>query len=387
MMKIAIIGASDFQNPLILKAKERGIETHVFAWAAGDIGEHTADFFYPISIIEKDKILDQCRIIGIDGIASIGSDLANITVAYVAKSLGLVANSIECVICSTDKHRMRRAFEEAGDPSPRSIMVDNFDDRAADGFAYPVIVKPVDRSGSRGIVKVERPSDLPAAISVARTESFGGGVLIEEFAEGREFSVEYLSWQGSHRFLAVTEKFTTGAPHFIEMGHLQPARIGIDDQARIRSVVEHALDTLGIQYGASHAEIKISDEGEINIIEIGSRMGGDCIGSDLVELSTGYDYVNAVIDVALGIEPLDCFVDGGCGAAAIRFVFSDEDIRVLSELKRDNPAFIRHVSSMGELEAPITDSSKRCGFFIFASDRLETIESYLPKSLERGRQV
>lgn len=120
--RLAIIGASDFQNPLILAAKKRGIETHVFAWAAGDIGESTADFFYPISITDIDAITEKCRQLGVDGVASIGSDLANITVAAVADKLGLTANSVQCVQASTNKAKMRQTFAEAGDPSPRFMQ-------------------------------------------------------------------------------------------------------------------------------------------------------------------------------------------------------------------------------------------------------------------------
>ena len=93
--KIAIIGASLFQDPLILKAQELGLETHVFAWKTGDIGESLADYFYPISTREKDRILQRCREIGVEGIISIGSDLAMDTVNYVADKMGLVGNSIE----------------------------------------------------------------------------------------------------------------------------------------------------------------------------------------------------------------------------------------------------------------------------------------------------
>ena len=149
--KIAIIGASYLQEPLIEKAKEKGLETHVFAWAAGDVGEKSADFFYPISIVEKDEILEKCREIGIDGICSIASDLAAIAVNYVAEKMGLVGNPMSCVEVSTNKHKMRRCFEEHGDPSPKSIQVNSIDDLKGIDLKYPIIVKPVDRSGSRGI--------------------------------------------------------------------------------------------------------------------------------------------------------------------------------------------------------------------------------------------
>ena len=110
--KVAIIGASYLQEPLIQKAKSRGYETHVFAWAAGDVGEKSADYFRPISIVEKDNILEKCREIGIDGICSIASDLAVITVSYVAEHMGLVGNPISCAEVATNKHKMRMCFEK-----------------------------------------------------------------------------------------------------------------------------------------------------------------------------------------------------------------------------------------------------------------------------------
>lgn len=381
MKKLAIIGASDFQNPLIIKAKSRGIETHVFAWEAGDIGEKTADFFYPISITEKDKILQKCQEIGVDGIASIGSDLANITVAYVADAMGLVGNSIECVSKSTDKHLMREAFEKNHDPSPKSMMVTAYDELDFNELSFPVIVKPVDRSGSRGITKVLEPSGMKAALEAAWTESFGTNALVEQFVEGREFSVEYLSWKGKHHFLALTEKFTTGAPHFIERGHLEPARVTREEQQEICIIVEHALNSLGIEHGASHAEVKMEPNGDIYIIEIGSRMGGDCIGSDLVQLSTGFDYVNAVIDVALGIEPI---VNSSTSSkyAAIRFIFSDADKKALLSMEKEDPDLLDYSSSIDQEIHPITDSASRYGFFIFSSECFEKIEKYLPNGEE-----
>ena len=105
--KLAIIGASYLQEPLIEKAEQMGIETHVFAWAAGDVGEKSADFFYPISIVEKDLIADKCREIGVDGICTIATDLGASTVNYVADKLGLIGNSPYASEVSTNKKAMR----------------------------------------------------------------------------------------------------------------------------------------------------------------------------------------------------------------------------------------------------------------------------------------
>ncbi len=262
-IKLAIIGASYLQEPLIQKAKSRGIETHVFAWAAGDVGEKSADYFYPISITEKDEILEKCREIGVDGICTIASDLAAVTVGYVANGLGLIGNPMEAVNVSTNKHLMRQCFEKNGDPSPKSIQVTSVDDLDEIALEYPIIVKPVDRSGSRGITKLETAEGLEEAINRAIEQGFEKCALVEEFAVGQEYSVEYISWKGQHTFLALTKKYTTGAPDFIETGHLEPAPVSRDLLSKVQTVVSHALDSLGVQYGASHSEIKIAPNSDI----------------------------------------------------------------------------------------------------------------------------
>ena len=154
--RLVVIGANDFQNQLILKAKKMGYETHVFAWECGDVGEKSADHFYPISIVEKEQILDVCKTIRPDGVISIASDLGSITVNYVAEHLGLVCNGVHSSDISTNKHLMRKAFEEHQLPSPKSIRVTECPKELPD-MQYPLIVKPTDRSGSRGIFKIEKP--------------------------------------------------------------------------------------------------------------------------------------------------------------------------------------------------------------------------------------
>lgn len=361
-MNLAIIGASYLQLPLIEKAKEMGYTTHVFAWAANDVGEAAADHFYPISIVEKEQICDKCREIGIDGICSIASDLAAVTVNYVADQLGLAGNSMEATFKSTNKHAMRRAFEANGDPSPKSILVDETTDLSALVLTYPIIVKPTDRSGSRGICKLETPDGLADAVTAAMSEGFEKKVLVEEYADGQEYSVEGISFQGQHHILAMTLKYTTGAPRFIETGHMEPAPVSEDTFARVKQVVTHALDSLGIENSASHAELKIAEDGSIRLIEIGGRMGGDCIGSDLVRYSTGIDYVRAVIQVACGQEP-DLTPVGEKQPVAVRFIFTEEDMREFERIK-EMDQLLKVVSLYPENIGHITDSSNRAGCYI-----------------------
>lgn len=361
---LAIIGASYLQLPLIEKAKEMGYITHVFAWAANDVGEVAADFFYPISIIEKEQILEKCQSIGICGICSIASDLAMITVNYVAEKLGLSGNSLEATKCSTNKNLMRLAFERNGDPSPKSILVSEATNLEMINLEYPLIVKPTDRSGSRGICKVYQKEQLVPAVQRALEQSFEKKALVEEFVEGQEYSVEYISYHGKHYFLALTLKYTTGAPHFIETGHMEPAPIHSKTLEKVKKIVSHALDTLDVENGASHTELKIAEDGAIQIIEIGARMGGDCIGSDLVRYSTGYDFVKMVIQVACGDAPDFTPV---CEPIAVEsiFIFNEEDVKEFERLKIQEPdCLLRVVDYHLENIGDITDSSNRAGCYI-----------------------
>ena len=378
---LVIIGANEYQNPLILRARELGYRTHVFAWQCGDVGEKSADVFYPVSIVEKERILELCRPLRPAGVCSIGSDLAAITVNFVAEGLGCVGNGMVSAMAATNKHLMRRAFERDGLPSCKSVLVEEDADLAALQLRPPLIVKPTDRSGSRGIRKVTDPAELPEAVAFAREPSFEKKVLVEEFAEGREYSVEYVSWQGEHHFLAVTEKFTTGAPLFVETGHLQPP-LHMDGEtlAHIQALVPRVLDCLGVRFGASHTELKVDDAGGIRLIECGARMGGDCIGSDLVPLSTGVDFVRAVIDVACGRAPALSPVQPGC-VAAVRFIFSQGDLDALRRIEAEAPQNLFRVSEIAPIDGhEIRDSSTRYGYYILTADTQEEMTRLLRMS-------
>ena len=298
--KLAIIGASYLQRPLVEKCKELGVYSICFAWEDGAVCKDLCDKFYPISTIDKETILKVCQEDKIDGITTIASDVATLTVNYVAEQMGLIGNPDKYSQTATNKYLMRQCFMEHNVPSPKFCLTDGDIPEIAKTFTYPVIVKPTDRSGSRGVEKVERQDELQEAIARACAESFQKKAVIEEFVEGREISVESISFKGKHHILQITDKVTTEAPFFVELEHHQPSSLPDDIKAKVKDIVLNALDALHIQYGASHSELKITEDGDIRVIEIGARMGGDFIGSDLVKLSTGYDFLKGVIEVAFG---------------------------------------------------------------------------------------
>lgn len=372
MNKLAVIGASYLQLPLVMKAKEMGLEVHCFAWAEGAVCKELADFFYPISIIDKEDILKVCQEVGIDGICTIASDVAAPTVAYVANKMNLVGNGYEVAVRANNKYLMREAFMKAGVPCPKYMMVtpDTFESEAIkDDFKklhYPIIVKPTDRSGSLGVTKVEGPADLYSAIELAMEKSFMHQAMVEEFIEGREISVEFISYNGIHFPLQITDKVTTGAPHFVELEHHQPSTLSEEMFATIYDITKNALNALGLTNGASHAEYKITDDGRIAVMEIGGRMGGDFIGSDLVRLSTGYDFVKGVIDVALNQFEMPVKTLNMC--SGVYFLCKEtKHLKEAIENRKNNPCFVKGEITDNELRK-VTCSADRSGYVIYQAN-------------------
>lgn len=363
--KLAVVGASYLQLPLVRKAKELGLEVHCFAWEDGAVCREEAQRFYPVSIVEKEQILAICREQGVDGVCTIASDVAAPTVAYVAEALGLPGNSYACALMANNKFLMRNAFREAGIPCPQYRMV--HDAREAEGaWRYPLIVKPSDRSGSMAVSLVYDAEALKTAVDEAVKASFRGEAMVEQYVEGREISVEFISCGGKHYPLQITDKVTTGAPHFVELEHHQPADLPDAMYKQVYALTRRALDALGVTDGASHTEFKISADGKPCIIETGARMGGDFIGSDLVYLSTGYDYVKAVIEVALGgFTAPGTLTKKACSGV---YFLCRESSRLLPVFGQaaSCPGVVRMERTPGPLQS-VTRSADRSGYLIYCS--------------------
>lgn len=368
--KIAIIGASYLQVPLLLKAKELGIETHCFAWEDGAVGKEISDFFYPISILNKEEIYEKSFSLGIDGITTIATDMAVPTISFVAEKMNLISNSYNSALVSTDKSLMRSQFLKFNVSSPNYLEVDflNEDFMTKSFFLktnFPYIVKPIDRSGSRGVNKVNDVTELINAIQIASNESFLKRCIIEEYIDGLEVSVETISWNGTHYLLAITDKITTGAPFFVELEHHQPSQIDFDVLDQLKLETFRALDALNIKYGAGHSEFKITKEGKIFIIEVGARMGGDFIGSHLVNLSTGYDFLKGVLDVAL--NNFEIPILNKKSHSGVYFLCKDsEQIKPFFDKDSD---FIVEKKILDEELKNVTNSNDRSGYLIYKSEK------------------
>ena len=365
--RLIILGTNEYQNPLIVRAKELGYETHVFGWKTGAIGEKTADVYHNVNIMDYETLWSEVQKVDPCGVASIASELAMHPMNFLLRKMGIPCNSEETEKIATNKYLMRCAMRDGGVEGPKFLLIDGeLDKEKIKDFTYPLIVKPIDLSSSRGVMKINTEEELQAAVDYALDWSKEKKVILEEFIDGPEYSGESIAYDGKYKLLVVTEKQTIGAPHFVECGHKQPANLSPEMLKKVEQTLYKAFASMGIKYGAVHPEFKITKDGKVIFMEIGARMGGDCIGSDLVPISTGYDYMGMVIACGCGKEPSFAKISEP-KEARIKYIITKKDYDEYLKLKEAHPEYITRCSDIKEVsDSPILKSADRAGYYITA---------------------
>lgn len=306
--RLLVLAAGILQVPIIKRAHEMGI--YVIA-ADGDpnaCGLKYADKAIVANITSEEEMLRVACEENIDGVIHPCSEVSMNVMGRINDELHLSGISKEQAIRATNKHLMREAFEAYGAPSPKSRCFTDVEvawGAFCTDFTGACILKPSRNSGSRGIAKIEENIDgdeFKRLFEIAKGESRDKQVMLEQFIEGPEFSIEIIVWNGQVNVLTVTDKKTTEAPHFVELGHNQPSCFPAETVEKIKAAAVAGIKALGVNNCACHAEVKVQD-GEPFIMEIGARMGGDFISTVLTPLSTGVDMIAAAVNCALGIEP------------------------------------------------------------------------------------
>lgn len=384
--KILVIGASVLQLPAILRAKELGYYVGVADYNPMAIGIPYADEYFNVSTIDVDGVTKVAQSFRPDGIMTLATDMPMRAVAAACKACGLPGISYETAVKATDKVEMMKAFEAHGVEHPWYFVARDktaFED-VLDRVTFPCIMKPTDNAGSRGVVLAHDIEELKSAYSYSQGESRGGAVIIEEYLQGPEFSIEVMVVDGEPHVLQITDKLTTGAPHFVEMGHSQPTRQNEENQAKIRDLAVRACKAVGINCGPAHVEMILTKDGP-KMVELGARMGGDCITTHLVPLSTGIDMVKATIDAACGNEPdIKQKIYKG---SAIRYFNTSagvlKGIEGIDEAKRI--LGVQEITVVKDIGAEITDigsSVDRIGFVIAQADTAEDAVKVCEEAIE-----
>jgi biotin carboxylase len=365
---IMVVGAGPLQLPAIKRAKEMGLRIISIDMDENAVGRPFSDVFEQVSTIDVSGALRVAKKHKPDGVLTLCTDAPLRVVAAVNDELGLKGIDSRTAELVTNKYSMRKKMRETGIPCPafREVTSVSEAESAAVEIHYPVVIKPVDSSGSRGVFLTRDAAELRDFFSSSAHHSRTGKVIVEEFMSGAEVSVESLTADGTTWTVAVTDKRVTPPPYFVETGHTQPSSHDgkiIDD---IILLTRNVVSMSGLDWSASHSEIKITPSG-VRLVEMGARLGGDFITTHLVPLSTGVDMVEAIIKMSLGVLP-DHDRKFARGSAVRYFTPLPgviKDIKV-PEHVRTHPA-LRELSfyiGIGDTVRPTTNSLERSGHLI-----------------------
>ncbi len=384
MSKIFILGASALQIPMIRAAKERGLYVYVLDYDSAAAGIPLADEFLCISTIDSRAVLEAARKYKPDYVMTSTSDMPVRTVAWVSEQLGMQCDiSYEDALCATDKNHMRRRMKECGVPIPKFYAAYSAEDFIGKSriFKDRFVAKPADNAASRGVVLVDTKrnpsvSYLRKIYNYVHSFSRGGVVMVEEYMEGPEVSVETFTVNRETHIITITDKMVTDLPYFVETGHTEGSRLPEIEQADIRRVALKAVKAINVINGPCHVEIKATAKGA-KLVEIAARMGGDHITSDLVPLSTGVDMTACSLAAVIG-DPVDLESKRSQGAA-IRFLYMqdaadtsvDSSSRIITSIEGIETASsmpgvtdVQLYSRVGDEAVPLKSSNDRLGHVI-----------------------
>jgi biotin carboxylase len=366
--KLLVVGGSYLQLPAIIKGKEMGFKVAVADYNPNAVGISYADEFYNVSTVDEQGIYQAAKEFGADGVITLATDMPMRAVAYTCEKLGLIGVKYDTANKATNKGEMIKAFEDYGVVHPWYFIVDDVEEihNIESQINYPCISKPLDSSGSRGVVLINNQNDLRESIKYSASYSRDNGVIIEEYMLGSEVSVEVFVVNKEVHILAITDKLTTGSPHFVELRHSQPSLVEEKDALEIRKLASKAVLALGIDNGPAHVEIMLTKTGP-KIIEVGARLGGDFISTYLVPLSTGIDMVKAVINLACG-EEVDLKPKFN-KASSIQYITAEQGyIKEINglELARELSGVVEveMLKTVGEQSVEICNSLDRLGYVI-----------------------
>ncbi|MBL4889578.1 MAG: ATP-grasp domain-containing protein [Candidatus Lindowbacteria bacterium] len=302
---LMIVGAGPMQLPAISIAREMGLQTLVTDYNPEAPGLAQADISEIMSTKDIEGSVRVARHYRhqLKGVLTVGTD-ASLTVAAIAGALGLPGIHYDAAENATHKLKMRRALQKAGVPIPEFGSAWTIDEarEVADRIGYPVVVKPVDNMGSRGVVKVLGPSKVEDGFRHAISASTSGEVLVEEFMEGPELSIDALVVDGEIICTGIADRIIGLPPYFIELGHTIPSRMSDEDTTRAVAAMSAAVKALQITNGAAKGDIKMTPDGP-KIGECAARLSGGWMSSHTYPYSAGYSMVRGAIEIALGREP------------------------------------------------------------------------------------
>lgn len=337
MKRVLIIGAGFLQSFVIKKAKAMGYYTLAVDADPDAVGFAYADEYGIVDIVDEEACLEFAKEHQIDGVLTAATEYGVLTAAYIAKEMKLPGLDYESAKKVKNKYLVRKCFIEnhIDDSDDQAYLVDSHANiiTLAGKLHYPVMVKPCDGSGSRAARRVDNPGDLQDACISAMKNAMTRCAIIETFSPGQEYGAESLVLNGEIHVLAIMKKWMTKHPFYAELGHAIPCGLPASIEAKATKCVKEAIKALGINFGAVNTDMLITADGEIHIVDIGSRMGGNMIGPCIIPYGTGIDYMGAVIRAAVS-DNVDFTVCPHGAVATKLLAFHDGVVKRLPDIEK-----------------------------------------------------
>lgn len=324
---ILLLGGSAQQVVALDVARSLGYRTVLCDYLPGNPGRSHADSFYLVSTTDVDAVLGVAMKEHVGGVLAYASDPAALTAAIVAERLGLAGNPPEAVRILSEKHLFRTHLEKAGLAAPRSVSFRSDADPAAvvsllESERWPIVVKPTDSSGSKGVTVIRNPFQIEAAVSEARRYSRNGVLIAEEYIP-RGFSHviggDIFVADGEVRFWGLMSCLRDdGLGGLVPTGEMFPAGLPSDAEGAVKAALQNLVKSLGIRQGELNVEVIVSKNGDPYVLELAARAGGNMIPVQLSDAS-GVDLVAANIKSAMGEDP-GCIDFDGHGDAYAHIV-------------------------------------------------------------------
>ena len=313
--RVFMLGAGFMQGVAIRAARALGCTVVAADGNPSAVCATEADEFVCIDLKDTARLIDYARYLqqngGLDAVFTAATDFSA-AVAAVAAACGLRGHTLEAALNATDKVRMRGCFRKAGVPSPAFVElsaadlaapVNTLEQRLGElAGHFPLVVKPVDNMGARGCSLVKGLSGLQEAVVTAVRHSRSGRVIVEEYIEGSEFSIEGLVFGGRLYITALADRHIFFPPYFIEMGHTIPSDCPQEIADEVMSVFERGVHALGLTDGAVKGDILVRN-GKAFVGEIAARLSGGYMSGWTVPYSCGLDITAAALTLALGGSP------------------------------------------------------------------------------------
>jgi len=305
MKRLLMLGGSTSQVFAIKKAKDMGHYVIVCDYLPDNPGQYYADEFYNVSTTDKQAVLSLAKTLNLDGVVCYASDPAAPTATYVCEALGLPTNPYKSVEILSSKEKFRKFLKENGFFVPRANAFKSLKDAEFDicNFKFPVMVKPVDSSGSKGVNKIESALALSSAFEDALKYSRSKTVIVEEFVEkkGYQVSGDGFSVDGQLKFRCFGNEFYAdkNIKNYVPLGECWPCVLSEEMQDKIHAELQRLITLLGMKTGAYNIEVILDKDDNVFILELGARNGGSLI-PQITEYATGIDLVEYTIKAALG---------------------------------------------------------------------------------------